>query len=122
VRILVTGSRDWTNGKMIQTALLRAMLEHGARTRAEVTVVHGACPSGADAIADSMAKAMGIQVERYPADWERYGRRAGFIRNDEMVKLGADVCLAFIKDESKGATMCSRLAEDSGIRTVRYVE
>lgn len=121
MRILVTGSRDWTNGTRIRKAILMAALEERVTTRSQITVVHGGA-RGADQMAETIARGLGMQTERHPADWEKYGRRAGFIRNDEMVKLGADVCLAFIKNQSKGATMCSRLAEEAGMRTVRYVE
>jgi YspA, cpYpsA-related SLOG family len=47
--------------------------------------------------------------------------RAGIYRNEEMVALGADLCLAFVgDDDSHGATNCCWLAEQAGIPTTRF--
>jgi hypothetical protein len=122
MRILVTGSRDWEDENAIYVALDDAIYMSDAMTNWEVTVVSGACPTGADTIAERIAKEADCQVERHPAEWDKYGKGAGFRRNAEMVKLGADLCLAFIKNDSKGATHTADLAEKAGIKTVRYTE
>lgn len=117
MRVLVTGSSTWTDEQEIRTQLAYLASAHGPEN---ITVVHGACPRGADAIADRVARGWGggMQVETHPADWDR-GKGAGFRRNARMVELGADVCLAFIRDGSKGATHCADLAEKAGIPTRR---
>ncbi|MDG4825996.1 DUF2493 domain-containing protein [Asanoa sp. WMMD1127] len=111
MRVLVTGSRDWQERGRIRAALLR--LDGPGRL-----LVSGACPTGADRMAEEEAELLGWGVERHPADWERFGKRAGFIRNAEMVKLGADICIAFILNNSRGATMTAGLAQAAGIMTV----
>lgn len=118
MRVLITGSRDWTDAEVIAAALWAAATDLPAYT---VTLISGACPTGADRIAEDYARdVLGWTVERHPADWEHLGKRAGFVRNDEMVRAGADVCLAFIKNDSRGATMTVDLAEAAGIPVRRY--
>lgn len=117
MRILVTGSRDWTDKVAVAQAIREAWLVAGRPYG--VVVVHGGA-RGADYIAGVYAKRLGFSVEPHPLDddaWNKHGKRAGYIRNKEMVDAGADVCLAFIRNESKGATMCAKLAEEAGIPT-----
>lgn len=121
VRILVTGSRDWTDRPRLVFGLGMAIGHTGgAGLLSDVTIVSGACPSGADAAAEQYATAYGYKVERHPADWGRYGKSAGFRRNAEMVKLGANLCVAFIRNRSRGASHCATLAEKAGIETWRF--
>lgn len=118
-RLLVTGSRNWDDVTTIKLALNKAVNYLGD----QVTLVHGACPIGADDIADDLFTYANLgPVEAHPADWNTHGKRAGFLRNSLMVDLGADLCLAFIKNESRGATMTANLAEKVGIETWRYTE
>jgi YspA, cpYpsA-related SLOG family len=118
-RILVTGSRDWDDEALLGYQLGVAAFE-GLRAAREIVIVHGACPTGADEIADRIARFHGHAVEAHPADWERAGRAAGPIRNREMVTAGADVCLAFVKDCSPGAAGCADMAERAGIPVRRF--
>lgn len=118
MRVLITGSRTWTNASAISMAL--AWFSTGMNP-SDVTVVHGNA-QGADRLADYEARRQGMHVERHPAAWKLHGRRAGFVRNELMVASHPDVCLAFIRDSSRGATMCADLAEKAGIPTHRYTE
>jgi hypothetical protein len=113
-RILITSSRTWTHVATIDEALKR---EWGDGT---AILVSGACPQGGDAISEQIWESWGGTVERHPAAWDIFGKAAGFRRNAEMVEAGAETCLAFIHDQSRGATHTADLAEAAGIPTQRY--
>jgi YspA, cpYpsA-related SLOG family len=119
VRILITGSREWTDWRLLHWALKDAA--RGVRWD-EVTVVHGDCPSGADFFAGDFARCAGMTEERHPADWDKHGKAAGPIRNQEMVNAGADVCLAFFQPgaANRGTRDCASRAERAGIPVRRY--
>jgi hypothetical protein len=112
-RVLVTGSRTWTDTTVIRAAL-------AAVWRPDTVLVSGACPNGADALCEACWRRWGGPVERHPAHWRRHGRGAGFIRNQHLVSLGADLCLAFIRDNSPGASHTAALAEHADIPTHRH--
>lgn len=114
-RILVTGSREWHDSVSVARELgaLRKRLEPGR----EIVVVHGAA-KGLDTIAAFAAGVMKLTVEPHPADWTTHGKNAGPIRNQAMVDLGADICLAFPTASSVGTWDCVRRANKAGIRVI----
>jgi hypothetical protein len=114
-RVLVTGSRSWTDTQAITRALDDLHAQHTDRLR----IIHGACPRGADAIAHAWADAHGVPVEAHPAHWST-GRSAGPARNAAMVATRPDLCLAYIADHSRGATDTAARAEQAGIPTRRH--
>lgn len=118
LRILITGSRVWSDKDRMYWILfeLHKKLVNNHR---DSILIHGGA-KGADLMAKDIWEAFGRPTEQHLADWDKFGKGAGFVRNAEMVKAGAHLCVAFIKDESKGATMCADLAEKAGIKVVRF--
>lgn len=124
LRILITGSRTWPKPAWVMESIVDYMTEYFAQGVSFV-VVQGEA-KGADLQAKEAAKALKtagwpITYERHPADWGQHGRKAGYLRNKKMVDLGADVCLAFIHNGSKGATMCASLAAQKDIPVRHYM-
>lgn len=109
-RVLITGSRNWAD----QEALRRALFVH---MKFGDTLVSGACPTGADKMAEDYWRSFG-PIERHPADWNAHGKAAGPKRNQEMVDLGADLCIAFPLPDSRGTKHCMGAAERAGIPVV----
>lgn len=103
-RIIVTGGRDYTDKETIERVL--AQLPHDS------VIVHGAAP-GADTLAHLAAKRLGLKVEPHPAKWKQHGKRAGILRNREMLGAGADAVIAF--PGGNGTADMKRIAEEAGI-------
>jgi hypothetical protein len=117
-RILVTGTREELTLEqeiMVRDAI--SFIVYNQKT--PVIVVHGDCPTGVDAFVESVfgEKSSSTNTEPHPADWSQ-GRKAGPLRNRAMVALGADICLAFPKGESRGTRGCARMAREAGIPTI----
>lgn len=112
-RIVVTGSRDWQDEQTVHTALAEAVCKIPAER--EIVIVHGGCPTGADAIVHTWAHQYGASIDVFIADWAGQGKAAGPRRNVRMVAEGADLCLAFIRNGSRGASHTVALARRAGI-------
>lgn len=121
-RILITGSRHFDphnprNYQLMHQALSTTAQKLYAAGAADITVVHGGA-SGADTLADIIASSLGFTIERYPAQWNLYGKQAGPIRNEEMVARGANIVLAFPAAVSPGTKHCMSVARRAGITVV----
>jgi hypothetical protein len=113
MRVLICGSRDWTN-----KALIEAWFDW-LEDKKPVTIVHGDCPTGADRIAARLAVQYGYSVEAHPPERSKYpGNSAYYIRNKAMVDSGVDMVIAFLKNNSKGTNMTIDLARAVGIKPV----
>lgn len=115
MRILITGSREWTDWNALNNVLSEYLNE------SDLVIVHGDCPTGADWMAKRWCKFKGVLEEPHPANWKQFGKQAGPIRNQEMVDLDADKCVAFPLPQSRGTFDCMNKARRAGI-PVRVVE
>lgn len=88
-RIIVCGGRDFADYTLVWDTLNLLCPPELA-----TTIVHGAAP-GADALVDAVAGSLGLSVDPHPAEWKRWGLSAGPRRNEEMARIGADLCVAF---------------------------
>jgi hypothetical protein len=115
VRVIVTGDRAWHCDELATRVVARLIERYG---RDGLVLVHGAA-TGVDSAFDRAGIAVGVAREPHPADWKRPGKRAGPIRNGEMVTAGVDLCIAVHKfiPGSKGTKDCCRQAIAAGIPT-----
>lgn len=114
MKALVCGSRNWTNPDQIKYVIDSLPTE-------STVIVGGAL--GADFIAESLAeKRRDLKVKVFLAQWDLHGKRAGPIRNIEMLDQEPDVVYAFPLEESKGTSHTIREARKRGIKTIVYGE
>ena len=115
MRVLVTGGRSYENQAVVVEALDRLHRERGI-----TTLIHGAA-KGADSLADEWAESRGIEVIACPANWRRYRRAAGTIRNKQMlVEHKPDLVVAF--PGSTGTANMISIAEKAGVEVIRTVD
>jgi len=104
-RVCVSGSREYRVLENVDRVL--AALPRG------IVVVHGGA-IGVDSRADGAARRLGLPVEVWEPDWERYGRRAGPLRNREMVAT-CDFLYAFWNGVSRGTASAIQAAIDEDV-------
>ena len=111
MRIIIAGSRTITEYSTVFNAMNYLNLNP--------TAILSGCAEGVDKLGERWAKEHKIRIERYPADWEKHGKKAGYIRNAEMVK-NADWLVAIWDGKSKGTKHTIDLANKKGIKVFVY--
>lgn len=91
--LLVCGGRHYHGKERLWQVLDDLHSKH--RTRVDL-LVHGDCPTGADAMADGWANYRGVDRIKCPANWEGHGKAAGPLRNRNMLlRFWFDMVLVF---------------------------
>ena len=98
-KLIIAGGRDFTDSKKMHAAIDQ-LANHGELKEYAVSIVTGMA-RGADMLGREFALAFNVKRYEFPADWNQYGKRAGFIRNKQMGDF-ADGLLAFWDGESRG--------------------
>ena len=121
-RIIIAGSRQFNDyEKMLKT--LDELGIHLINTIDPIEIISGHAP-GADTLGERFAKAYDYPLKIFPAEWDKYGKAAGPIRNEQMAKYASEadrgILIAFPIGESKGTRNMIKLAEQYGLET--YIE
>lgn len=115
MKVIIAGGRKFDNYKLLVSKCDKAL-----SVVPHVEIVSGGA-IGADNLGQIYAIEKGYDIKVFPADWLKYGKRAGPIRNEEMAKY-ADALIAFWDGESKGTKSMIDLAEKYRlkIKVIKY--
>ena len=112
-RVIIAGSRDFTDYRLL-CQKCDAFLS-SKRQDSNIVIISGTA-RGADRLGEQYAAERGYQIERYPADWERDGKAAGYIRNKRMAD-NADALIAFWDGQSRGTKNMIAIARERNLET-----
>ncbi len=104
MKIIIAGGRTFNNYDLLSESCDKAF-----SLQKEIEIVSGTA-DGTDKLGEKYAKEKGYTVKQFPADWNKYGKSAGYKRNEEMAKY-ADALIAFWDGKSKGTKHMIDLAK-----------
>lgn len=116
-RVIIAGSRNFNDyDKMLK--VLDEIGIHLINTIDKIEIVSGHA-RGADSLGERFAKSYGYPLKIFPANWDKYGKAAGAIRNEQMAKYASEadrgILVAFPLDESRGTRNMIKLAKQYGL-------
>ena len=115
MNVIVCGSRSFNNYSTLCDALDDFLQQF---PNEQICIVSG-CARGADALAIQYAEERNLQLLRFPANWKRFGKSAGIIRNFQMLEI-ANICFGFHDGVSRGTAHMLRISRKKNIRTEVY--
>lgn len=115
MKIIIAGGRDFNDYK-----LLSESCDYFLQNQSEIEIVSGTA-NGADKLGEQYGEEKGHQIKKFPANWDKYGKSAGFKRNIEMADY-ADALIAFWDGKSKGTSHMINEAKNKNlkVRIIKY--
>lgn len=95
MKIIIAGSRTFNDYSRLTTVCDRILDGHK-----KIEIVSGTA-NGADRLGEMYAQLRGYRIKKFPAEWDTYGKSAGYRRNVQMAEYG-DMLIAFWDQKSKG--------------------
>lgn len=116
-KVIVAGSRGFNDYRLLRENCNSALREK--KKTHNIIIVSGHA-KGADAFGEKYAKDEGFDLEIFPADWKKFGKAAGFRRNEQMAEF-ADALIAFWDGKSHGTKHMIDIATEKGMK-VKVIE
>lgn len=117
-RIIVCGGRHFNDYNLLKDEIDKVIARFNRYVQ-EIEIVSGHC-AGADQLGEQYARECGYPCKVFPANWEKYGRSAGPIRNSEMIKYASEVnvpiVVAFRSPRTKGTNDTIKKATKKGFK------
>lgn len=116
--VIVAGGRDFSDYGLLCQKLDRILAKR--KGLCPINIISGGA-NGADRLGERYAREHGFQLTVKPANWDEYGKRAGYVRNGEMADI-ADALVAFWDGESHGTKHMIGIASERNllVRVIRY--
>lgn len=115
MKLIIAGGRDFDDYDDLCYELDHL---YPAPKHSKITLITG-CAQGADQLGRDWAASVGVEEDRYPANWAAYGKQAGPIRNGQMAAV-ADVLVAFWDGKSNGTRNMIDTAVSCGLEVHVY--
>lgn len=117
-RLIIAGGRDFKDYTLLRSTVDKLLQN---KLRKEKIVIICGMAKGADMLGARYAQERGYKIRYFPADWDKYWKRAGPIRNEEMAK-NADALVALWDGKSPGTRNMIETAEkyNLAVRIKRY--
>lgn len=110
-RVIIAGGRYFSDYELLKEKCDEFLKD---KTSEEIVIINGHA-SGADSLGERYAQEKCYKIETYPADWKKYGRAAGPIRNEQMSNI-ANALIAFWDGKSKDTKSMLNLAKKKGLQ------
>ena len=117
-RVIIAGTRSFNNYELLRTSCNNLL---SVKQRTHTVVIISGTARGADQLGERYAHERGYDVQQFPANWERDGKAAGYIRNAKMAD-NADALIAFWDGMSNGTKNMIDNARRKGlaVRVIQY--